>query len=171
MAVHQVGVEQKKRSAPGRYMKTADRISAGILLAVCAYFQIKLVKYNPLSKLFPQVIVIILAGLAVLLFIMSFVKKETVESIFGEGKKLVRPLISVVLMIGWVASIRLIGFLFSSIIFFPVTAVLITPEATEKRRFRVFRNIFIGLALIGVFYLLFSLVLNVQFPTGRLELI
>lgn len=152
-------------------MRTADRISAGIILAICTYFQIKLLNYNPLSRLFPQVIVIILAGLAVLLFVLSFVKKETVENIFGEGKKLIRPLISVGLMVGWVASIRLIGFLFSSIIFFPVLAVLITPESAGGMKTRILRNILIGLALIGVFFLLFSLALNVQFPTGRLKVV
>ncbi len=64
-------------------MKTADRISAGVLIGICIYFQVKMDKFNPFSRLFPQVIVIILAGLAFLLFVASFVRpKET--AVFGK---------------------------------------------------------------------------------------
>lgn len=149
-------------------MKRADRISAAVIIAICIYFQIKMDTFNPLSRLFPQVIVFILAGLALLLFILSFVKpKETV--VFDREQKYLLPVLSVIIMVVWVACIRLIGFLFSSIIFFPFTAFMITSR--KAKRTRIVKNCVIALALIGFFFLLFSLFLNVQFPTGKLGIL
>lgn len=149
-------------------MKRGDRISAVILLAVCLYFQIRMKGFNPLSRLFPQVIIIILAGLALLLFILSFFKlKDT--PVFGREVKYLIPVFSAVIMIAWVALVGLMGFLFSSIICFPLMVVLIT--SLQAKRMQLVKNCIIGLALIGVFYLLFSLVLGVQFPAGRLGII
>ncbi len=149
-------------------MKLADKISAGILVAVCIYFQIRMDQFNPLSRLFPQVIIIILGGLAVLLFVLSFIKPKDVK-IFEKKRSYTIPLLSIGMMIVWVACINWIGFLFSSIIFFPLMGVLIS--AGEGRRLRVLKNCVIALALIGVFFLLFSLLLKVQFPAGKLGIV
>lgn len=149
-------------------MKTADRISAGVLIGICIYFQIKMDNFNPLSRLFPQVIVIILAGLAVLLFVLSFLRPKE-EEVFGKETGYLIPVLSAGLMIVWVACIALIGFLFSAIIFFPLMVVLIT--SVQAKRLRILKNCIIALALIGVFYLLFSLILSVQFPAGKLGIL
>jgi hypothetical protein len=149
-------------------MKTADRISAGVLFGTCVYFQIKMDKFNPLSRLFPQVVVIILAGLAFLLFVVSFVRPKETE-VFGKDTNYLIPVLSVLVMIVWAACIHFIGFLFSSIIFFPLMVVLIT--SVQAKRKRILKNCIVALALIGVFYLLFSLVLGVQFPAGKLGIV
>jgi hypothetical protein len=149
-------------------MKTADRISAGVLFGICIYFQVKMDKFNPLSRLFPQVIVIILAGLAFLLFVLSFVRPKETE-VFGKDINYLMPVLSVLVMVAWAACIRLIGFLFSSIVFFPLMVVLITSARAKGKR--ILKNCIVALALIGIFYLLFSLVLGVQFPAGKLGIV
>ena len=124
--------------------------------------------FNPLSRLFPQVIVLILAGMSVLLFVLSFVRPKETE-VFGKETSYTVPTLSAVLMVVWVVSVAFIGFLLSTIIFFPLMVVLITSFRAKRKR--LVKNCIIAVALIGIFYLLFGLILGVQFPAGKLGII
>jgi len=111
-------------------MKRTDRISALVLLAVSTYFFIESDKFSPLSRLFPRVVLVILAGLAILLFILSFRHKKVGEAFDSAAFRHVPSLMALTFMVAWGVFLPVIGLLVTSLIFFRPSQFI----WTERRR-------------------------------------
>jgi 4-amino-4-deoxy-L-arabinose transferase-like glycosyltransferase len=146
-------------------MKRTDRISALVLLSVSIYFFIESEKFSPLSRLFPRVVLIILAGLAALLFILSFRRKKEGEAFDSAAFRHIPSLMALALMVAWGLLIPVLGFLVTSLIFFPAITVYLDRAAPRRKKLG---RIALAAAVTVVFYFFFTKVLYVPFPEGLL---
>jgi len=148
-------------------MRNADRISAIIILGICAYFWTESRSFTRFGLLFPQVIVIILALLAMALLVLSFVKPVK-KALFKKEEDIsyLTVVLSVVLMIAWVFFIKILGFLITSVVFFSLMLTLFD----RRKRTLGYYLLKIGtvILVVGAFYLFFARLLLVPFPRGIL---
>jgi len=149
-------------------MKNADRISALIVLGICVLFFTEARDFSPYGALFPRVIIIILAVLAVMLLIASYVR-PVAGKVFDRNEitvKYLTVLASLFLMIAWIAFINFLGFLTSSILFFSLISIIL--DRKHKRPLQILQKVgLIAVAVAGVFFF-FSRLLYVPFPRGLL---
>lgn len=148
-------------------MRNVDRISAIIVLGICAYFWTESREFTQFGQLFPQVIVIILGVLSLALLILSFVKPKQIK-LFNkeEGISFLPVIIAVLLMIAWVFIIQLLGFLVTSTIFFSLMVILF--DRKKHRAIHYLVRIGIVIVVTVSFYLFFAQLLLVPFPRGVL---
>ena len=144
-------------------MKRTDRISSLVILAVCALFFFQSREFSPLSGLFPRTVLVILAGLALLLFLSTFRRKKDGGVFDAAAFRHLPSLVGLALMIAWGVLIPVIGFLVTSLVFFPLITVYLDRGLPARR---LFGRIGIALALTVVFYVFFTRVLYVPFPEG-----
>lgn len=147
-------------------MRNANRISAVIILGICAYFWYESSTFTRFGSLFPQVVVAILGLLALLLLVMSFVKTEKTRVFEKVSVKYINIVIAVLLIISWGIFIRLLGFVVTSVLFFSVIMIIF-----EKRKQPVLyyvKKLGMIVATVGIFYFFFSWLLLVPFPKGVL---
>jgi hypothetical protein len=148
-------------------MRNADRVSAIIILGICAYFWVESRNFTRFGYLFPQVIVIILGLLSLALLVVSFVKPvERVLFKKEEGISYLPVVLSVVLMIAWVFFIKLLGFLVTSVVFVSLMLILFD----RRKRSLGYYLVKVGTValVVGAFYLFFARLLLVPFPRGIL---
>jgi len=147
-------------------MKTADRIAALLLLGICVYGWIIGRTFSPLSGLFPQVIVLILGGLSLLLFILSFFRSpEEARFVLVQGQAL-PVILTVSIMVAWVALISVLGFLVTSLSMFSLMTIVLGRKERTVRQL-VLRLLAVCVSTVG-FYLFFDRLLLVSFPRGLL---
>jgi len=147
-------------------MRTADRMAALLLLGICVFGWVASRLFSPLSALFPRVVVLILGGLSLLLFILSFRRSpEEPRFVLIQGKAL--PLIlAIAMMVAWTALISLLGFLVSSLLMFSLMTVVL--ERRGRTGFQIVLRILVVCAVTVAFYLFFDRLLLVSFPRGLL---
>ncbi|RKX83965.1 MAG: hypothetical protein DRP57_06850 [Spirochaetes bacterium] len=156
-------------------MKTANRISAVIILILCAVFWFQTKNFSPYSALFPRVVIIILALLSLTLLILSFSKQKVIkddkEVVFDPAEitiKYFNIVISLSFMVLWVFFIPILGFYLTSIIFFSFMSIYLD---TRNRTFlKIMEKIGIILLLVTAFYLFFTRFLYIPFPEGILSI-
>ena len=156
-------------------MKTANRISAVIILILCAVFWFQTKSFSPYSALFPRVVIIILALLSLILLILSFSKQKVVkddkEVVFDPAEITIRYfniVISLSFMVLWVFFIPILGFYLASIIFFSFMSIYLD---TRNRTFlKIMEKIGIIFLLVTSFYLFFTRFLYIPFPEGILSI-
>ncbi len=145
-------------------MKNADRISAGVIIGISAYFLIETRSFEKFGSFFPVVIAFVLAGFAAALFVASFIRKSEEEK--KEKIKLSSVLLIILIIVAWAFFITVIGFLVTCILFF-----LLVTIAYDRRR-RDLRHILIKVGAVGTtvtaFYFFFAKFLLVPFPRGLL---
>lgn len=146
-------------------MKLADRISTILIMALCIFFFIEASSFSPLSGLFPRVVLIILATLALLQFILTFTRKKEDEEFDKAAFRHIPSLLSLTLMIGWTVFIPVLGFLVSALIFFPAITIYLDRGAPAKK---LWGRLAISWGLTVAFWFFFTKVLYVPFPTGLL---
>jgi hypothetical protein len=152
----------------GDAVKNADRISALIILGVCALFFAEARDFSPYSALFPRVVIVILAVLAVLLLIVSYIR-PLAGKVFDRNEisvKYLTVLATLLLMIAWVAFISFLGFLTSSIIFFSLVSIAL--DRKHKKPLQILQKTGLIAVTVTGFFLFFSKLLYVPFPTGLL---
>ena len=147
-------------------MRTADRMAALLLLGICVFGWVASRLFSPLSALFPRVVVLILGGLSLLLFILSFRRSpDEPQFVLIQGRAL--PLIlAVLMMVAWTALISLLGFLVTSLMMFSLMTVVL--ERRERSRLQIVLRILVVCAVTVAFYLFFDRLLLVSFPRGLL---
>lgn len=147
-------------------MRTADRIAALILLGICIAGWAASRVFSPLSALFPRVVVLILGGLSLLLFILSFRRSpDEPQFVLIQGRTL--PLIlAVLIMVAWTALISLLGFLVTSLLMFSLMTVVL--ERRQRSRRQIVVRILVVCAVTVGFFLFFDRLLLVSFPRGLL---
>lgn len=121
--------------------------------------------FSPLSGLFPRVAIFLLGGLSLLMFILTFVRRDSGDTFDSASFRHIPSLISLLLMIVWGILIPVIGFLVTSLIFFPLITLYLDRGAPGRKKLSRIA-IVEGLAL--AFYLFFTRVLYVPFPEGLL---
>ena len=146
-------------------MKRADRISSLAILGLCIYFFIEAGDFTPLSGLFPKVVIFLLGGLSLLLFIVTFIRKDNGETFDSASFRHIPSLLSLLLMIVWGILIPVIGFLVTSLIFFPLITVYLDRKTSGRKKLG---RIALVEGLTVVFYLFFTRFLYVPFPEGFL---
>ena len=147
-------------------MRTADRIAAVLLLGICVAGWVAGRQFSPLSALFPRVVVLILGGLSLLLFILSFRRPaEEPRFVLIHGKAL--PLIlAIAMMVAWTALISLLGFLVTSLLMFSLMTVVL--ERRDRSWTQIGVRILVVCAVTVAFYLFFDRLMLVSFPRGLL---
>ncbi len=146
-------------------MKRADRISSLVIIGISAFFMVEAKTFSPLSGLFPRVAIFLLGGLSLLLFILTFVRRDSGETFDSASFRHIPSLISLLLMIVWGILIPVLGFLVTSLIFFPLITLYLDRDAPGKKKLS---RIAIVEVLAITFYLFFTQVLYVPFPEGLL---
>jgi hypothetical protein len=147
-------------------VKNADRISAAVILGICLYFWIEAREFSPLSGFFPQVIIVLLAALAALLLVFSFIRPREGRVFTGMKSSFLPVLLVVVLLIAWTFLIQVFGFLVTSVVFFTLLTVLL--DRNQRRPLAVLKRIAMVIALTVCLYLFFDRLLLVSFPRGLL---
>jgi hypothetical protein len=146
-------------------MKRADRISSLIILGICVYFFIEAGRFSPLSGLFPKIVLIILAAMSLMLFIATFLHRKN-ESVFDSASfRHVPSLISLLLMVCWGILIPVVGFLVTSLVFFPLITIYLDRTADGRKKLG---RIALVEGITLAFFLFFTQVLYVPFPRGFL---
>jgi len=139
-------------------MRNADRISFFVIIGICIYFWMESRGFGKYGVLFPQVIVFILGLLACVLFVVSFIEPKDRAVFRDKTLRYGFILLIIFLFIAWIALIRFMGFVVSSILFIKKKR---TPLAITVK------VLIIGVT-VGAFYLFFSKLLLVSFPKGFL---
>jgi len=147
-------------------MRNADRISFFVIIGICIYFWIESRGFGKYGVLFPQVIVFILGLLACVLFVVSFIEPKDRAVFRDKTLRYGFILLIIFLFIAWIALIRFMGFVVSSILFISIINVLIDKKKRTPLAITV-KVLIIGVT-VGAFYLFFSKLLLVSFPKGFL---
>lgn len=145
--------------------KMRNLLSGVAILAVSIYWFIAARGFKELSRLYPQVIAVIVGLLALVLLGMTLLGRGPKIALAGgdAGERHLRSGTMIGAMVLWTALIPVVGLLIASIV--GVTAMgLITFRAHVG----TVRAIIIAVLLVFVFFLLFRFLLNVPFPTGIL---
>jgi len=146
-------------------MKNADRLSAGVIIGICAYFLIATRTFERFGSLFPRVITIILAVLAVALFVVSFFKSP-VKNEKEEGVRITSVLLIILLIVCWAFFINVLGFLVTSIVFFALITIVF--DRRKRTPYHLILKVGSVGATVSGFYLFFAKLLLVPFPRGLL---
>ncbi len=147
-------------------MRNADRISFLIIAGICVYFWFESLSFTRFGYLFPRVIISILGFLAILLFALSFFKKEKIRIFEGDNISYPVILLCILLVIAWAFLIKLLGFAVTSVLFISVMNVLLDKKNRSIRAITI-KVVTTGV-FVGAFYLFFSKLLLVSFPRGVL---
>jgi len=166
----------------GRKKKTAAS-KKDIVLAICIlFFSFTLIKYglaakDPLTSLFPKATLVIMGILAFIMLLQEIIflakiKKGSPEGLQLSAKKhkafpFLRIILSLALTIVYMALLDVLGFYFSTFLFFlTFTLIFCIDKKAFCRRAHV--QIAIPSLLVAVLYSLFSLLLKVSLPRGLL---
>jgi len=147
-------------------MKTADRIAALLLFAICVAAWFLSRTFSPLSALFPRVVIIVLGLLSLLLLALSFTRSEKQEKFVLVHGAVLPVVLSVLMMVAWVVLIPLLGFLTSSLLLF--TLMTLVLERRQRKPLQILLRIVIVCAATAAFYLFFDRLMLVSFPRGLL---
>lgn len=128
-------------------------------------------KFSPLAAIFPRVVGVCLVILAALLLIQLLLGKGLMSghsesmSHFAGGNRF-RSAGFVVILLSWALLLPTVGFILTSSISFVGILLISTERGTDWRI--TTKRALLGLIIIGCFYGLFSMLLNVPLPRGRL---
>ena len=140
-----------------------DKISSLIMLVIVGVFASQIIgrTFTQYGILFPQIILIILTALSVGLLIKSWLSPELKETSKEENKK--RIILGIVIMIIWIWTIPILGFLTASIIYFIILSLALSKQRdVPSVLFTVGAVVFITL----LFWFIFHKILLVPFPRG-----
>lgn len=137
--------------------KTLDMYLPIILLYVLsAYFLLDTEGFTPDSLLYPKILSCALIVLNTLLLILTVAKRITIPK--EDADRSQRKFFIVLgTSVAYIASIRFIGFAISSLIYCPLTAVLLGYEKKAVA-------LAVSAAIIGTVYVCFRLILKVPIP-------
>lgn len=145
--------------------KARNLLSGFAILTVSIYWFVAAGEFKELSRLYPQVIAVIVAFLALVLLGMTLFGRGPKIALAGgdAGERHMRSGTMIVVLVLWTALIPVVGLLIASVL--GVTAMGLL---TFRAHVGTIRAIIIAVILVFVFFLLFRILLNVPFPTGIL---
>ena len=139
--------------------------SSLVLMAVSAFWFVESGTFRQLSQIFPRVLATVVFVLAAIMAFLTLIGRGPVIKLAegDAGARHMRSGTMIVAMVIWTALIPLIGLLVASLI-----GVVGIGLLTFRAHIGTLRAIIIAVVLVGAFYLLFAVVLNVPFPRGVL---
>lgn len=135
-----------------------------VIFIACAAFSLwEARNMSQLGAVFPVVIsaVIMVAGIARLIQLSLHSVMTTSPSSRGSTP---RRAMLVVVMLGWAVTLPWLGFLVSSLVSFVALMLIAQYQRWYPRRLA--GHLLVGACLVGCFYALFALLLNVPLPSG-----
>jgi putative tricarboxylic transport membrane protein len=155
--------KEDKKGVEGR-----DLIVAPLVFFLSLWIYKTLDVSDPMSAIFPTAMLVILGGLALLIFILTVIGLRTE----GMGKRMgvvkfpfSRISVSALLTIAYLYFLNIIGFYATSFVFHIVFSNLSGADLRNGKS-RVFVKVLISAVFVGVLYVLFKVILKVQAPTG-----
>ncbi|MFW6214484.1 MAG: tripartite tricarboxylate transporter TctB family protein [Alkalispirochaetaceae bacterium] len=145
--------------------KTRNLLSALAVMAVSTYWFFGGRDFRPLSRLFPQVLAAIVFTLALTLGVLTLLGRGPVIRLASTetGERHLRSGTLMGALVVWTALIPLVGLLFASVI-----GTVLMGLLTFRAHVGTLKAVVIALISVALFYLLFTSLLNVPFPTGLL---
>ncbi len=145
--------------------KTRNLLSSLAVMAVSAFWFFGARDFRPLSRLFPQVLAAIVFTLALTLGVLTLLGRGPVIRLASTetGERHLRSGTLMGALVVWTALIPLVGLLFASVI-----GTVLMGLLTFRAHVGTLKAVVIALVSVGLFYLLFTSLLNVPFPTGLL---
>jgi len=119
---------------------------------------------STLGAVFPQTIATALVIFSLAYIVQNLISPDSVNPPSGDGSWVRRGLL-VVVMLGWVLSLTWIGFIAAGVLGFVGMILVGNYDGWTPRRVLVYAVV--SAAIIGGFYTLFAVVLNVPLPPGR----
>lgn len=139
--------------------------SALIIMGVATFWFFEANSFRPLSRLFPQVLAAIVFVLALILLVLTIIGKGPKIRLAG-GDTAERHNRAATLMgalVIWTVLIPVAGLLIASLL-----GTLLMGLLTFRAHVGTYRAVIIALVSVTLFYILFSVLLNVPFPMGLL---
>jgi hypothetical protein len=145
--------------------KARNLASAVIVMAASVFWFIEGGSFRELSRIFPQVLAVIVFVLAGILTVLTILGHGPVIRLAegDAGERHMRSGTLLVAIVIWTALIPLIGLLAASVI-----GVVGIGFMTFRAHEGTIRAIIIAVVFVGIFYLLFAILLDVPFPRGML---
>ncbi len=145
--------------------KARNLASAGVIMIVSGYWYFAANEFRPLSRLFPQVLAVIVFILALILAALTILGKgPKIRLSEGDDKKRhSRATTLMTVLVIWTVLIPVVGLLIASVV-----GTLLMGLLTFRAHVGTIRAVLIALVSVALFYLLFSVILNVPFPMGLL---
>lgn len=137
-------------------------IGGFVVLIFCFIFWIQRDYTSDYGGLFPDVVMVVLAVLSVILIARGVLWRH--ESGWDTTGRLgYRDLgRALVLLIAWVISLPVLGYLIGGILFFTLVAVMMRTERPSLKNIAL--DLGVAIAVVGAFYLAFTQVLYVTLP-------
>jgi putative tricarboxylic transport membrane protein len=159
---------KKVRILPEVFMRKADRIVSimfilGSIFMLHETSQIEKLRFQILSsKMFPQLVFVVMILLGILLFIQTFMHREAEEKEGDVGKALIRPkrLMILGLFVAYLLIMPIVGFIETTAVFAVVAMMSLSPQ--RKKDLPV--SLLISGGLVGLIYLVFDYWLQVFLP-------
>lgn len=145
--------------------KSRNIASAVIIMGVSTFWFFEANSFRPLSRLFPQVLAAIVFVLALILLVLTIIGKGPKIRLAG-GDSTERHNRAATLIGGlvvWTVLIPVVGLLIASLF-----GTLLMGMLTFRAHVGTLRAVLIALVSVTLFYILFSVLLNVPFPMGLL---
>lgn len=137
--------------------------SAVIVMGVATFWFFEANTFRPLSRLFPQVLAAIVFVLALILLVLTIIGRGPKIRLAGgdsaERHNRAATLIGGLLV--WTVLIPVVGLLAASLL-----GTLLMGMLTFRAHLGTLRAVVIALVSVTLFYILFSVLLNVPFPMG-----
>jgi putative tricarboxylic transport membrane protein len=154
MTEAQITHTEKQRDWPGM-------IYAGFFVVIGVFAVYFTRDMSPLGAVFPKTI-----ALALIIFSLSYIAQNlispgSVQRLTTEGSWLRRTAL-VVVMLAWVLLLNTLGFLLAGVLGFIGMILAGNYDAWSRRRVLIYAAV--SAAIIGGFYTLFAIVLNVPLP-------
>ena len=130
------------------------------LYAMSAYFLLDTKDFTPDSLLYPRSLAIILIVLNTVLLAVTAMRRVSLPK--ADANRVPKKFAQVFLSsIAYVVAVNFLGFIVSSLIYCPATAIML---GYEKR----WKAVLISAVLVGMIYVGFKMILKVPLPTMRL---
>lgn len=137
-------------------------IGGSAVLLVCLVFWVQRDYTTEHGGLFPDAVLVVLAVLSLLLIGRGVLWRHD-SGWQDEGRLAPRDLArAVVLLVAWVASLPILGYLVGGIVFFTLVAVLMRTQRPRVKDIAL--DLVVGAGVVGVFYLAFTQLLYVNLP-------
>jgi putative tricarboxylic transport membrane protein len=137
-------------------------VGGAVVLLVCLVFWVQRDYTSEYGGLFPDALLVVLAVLSLFLIGRGVLWRH--ESGWeSEGRLQPRDLArAVVLLVAWVASLPILGYLVGGIVFFTLVAVLMRTRRPRVKDIAL--DLVVGVGVVGAFYLAFTRFLYVNLP-------
>lgn len=144
---------------------TKHSIASGLILVLCIIFFMETIDYPSEAARLPQILIILIALLAIGMFIEAFIKQKKInvsdEKVEEEKTNVKRVFIFGIIITLYIFLIDILGY-------FLLTPIFIFCSLIFLRATKLIPAIFISILIPIFIYVVFKLFLNIPIPMGLL---